>query len=49
MIDEYLAFVRARETYKRVAIVMWGFVSLYVLWLTSARNGLVGLGASRAC
>lgn len=39
----YLAFRRARATWLRVAVVVWGLVQAYALWLTSARNGMVAL------
>lgn len=44
----YLAFLRARVSWLRWAIVAWGIVELYALWLTSARNGMVALGAAAA-
>jgi tetratricopeptide (TPR) repeat protein len=44
----YLAFMRSRETWKRVAVVVWGLIGLYALWLTSARNGIVALAAAIA-
>jgi O-antigen ligase/tetratricopeptide (TPR) repeat protein len=37
----YFLFVRFEQTWKRVAIVGWGIVTLYALWLTSARNGIL--------
>jgi O-antigen ligase len=38
----YLAYRRARATWWRIAIVVWAVVQLYALWLTSARNGIIG-------
>lgn len=42
----YLAWRRSRATWVRVALVGWGVVTLYAIWLTSARNGMVALGAA---
>jgi tetratricopeptide (TPR) repeat protein len=44
----YYAFLKNKEIWKKALIVAWGVLELAALWFTSARNGIIALGAAIA-
>ena len=44
----YYAFLKSKVTWKKALVVAWGLVELAALWFTSARNGIIALGAAVA-